>query len=76
MAKKMKFEDAMERLEEIVRKLEDGEVQLEESIALYEEGMKLGNKCRHILDEADQRIRSLSAELDEGGKRERSPRDE
>jgi exodeoxyribonuclease VII small subunit len=72
----MKFEDAMERLEEIVKKLEDGDVQLEESIALYEEGMKLGNKCKHILDEADQRIHRLAAELEEGGKHERLPRDE
>ncbi len=67
MPKKMNFEESIERLEEIVRKLEEGEVPLEESIELYEEGMKLGTMCRKILDEADQRVRRLSTEIEEGG---------
>jgi exodeoxyribonuclease VII small subunit len=67
MAKKMSFEESIGRLEEIVRRLEEGDVPLEESIKLYEEGMKLGTMCRKILDEADQRVRTLSAELEEGG---------
>lgn len=67
MPKKMNFEESIERLEEIVRKLEEGEVPLEESIKLYEEGMKLGTMCRKILDEADQRVRQLSTEIEEGG---------
>jgi len=66
MAGKMSFEDAMGRLEEIVRRLEEGEVPLEESIKLYEEGMKIGKMCRKILDETDQKIRRLSAENEEG----------
>lgn len=65
MAKKMTFEEAAGRLEEIVRRLEEGEVPLEESIRLYEEGMKLGAMCRRILDEADQRIRKLSTAIEE-----------
>ncbi len=65
MAKKMTFEEAAGRLEEIVRRLEEGEVPLEESIRLYEEGMKLGAMCRRILDEADQRIQKLSAAIEE-----------
>ncbi|HUV37880.1 MAG TPA: exodeoxyribonuclease VII small subunit [Patescibacteria group bacterium] len=64
MAKKMTFEDAAGRLEEIVRRLEEGEVPLEESIKLYEEGMKLGTMCRRILDEAEQRIQKLSSEIE------------
>lgn len=63
--KKVSFEEAVGRLEKIVQRLEKGEVPLEESIVLYEEGMKLGRLCRRILDEADQRIRTLQAELEE-----------
>jgi exodeoxyribonuclease VII small subunit len=67
MAKKASFEEAIERLEQIVRRLEEGDVPLEESIKLYEEGMKLGNTCRKMLDDADMRIRQLSARIDEEG---------
>ena len=59
MAKKMSFEKAMERLESIVSRLEDGNVPLEESIKLYEEGMKLGKICRKMLDEAQAKIKKL-----------------
>ena len=65
MAQKVSFEDAMKRLEEIVRRLEEEKVPLEESIRLYEEGMKIGNRCRNILDEADRRIKDLSGKLEE-----------
>jgi exodeoxyribonuclease VII small subunit len=65
MAKKMTFEEAAGRLEEIVRRLEEGDVPLEESIKLYEEGMRLGKTCRRILDDADQRIRRISTEGNE-----------
>lgn len=54
----------MKRLEEIVRTLEDEQVPLEESLRLYEEGMKLGRRCRRMLDEADERIRKLSEQRD------------
>ena len=64
MAKKVSFEEAIGRLEEIVRQLENGDVPLEDSIRLYEEGMKLGKMCRKILDEADLRVRQLSAEIE------------
>jgi exodeoxyribonuclease VII small subunit len=70
MAKKMSFEDSIGRLEEIVRQLENGEIPLEESITLYEEGMKLGKRCRQMLDEADQRIQKLTAELEGEGEGE------
>jgi exodeoxyribonuclease VII small subunit len=54
----------MKRLEEIVGKLEEEQVPLEESMRLYEEGMKLGRRCRRILDEADERIRKLAEQKD------------
>jgi len=59
MAKKITFEKAMERLQEIVSRLEDGNVPLEESIKLYEEGMKLGKLCKKMLDEAELKIKRL-----------------
>lgn len=64
MATKTTFEASMKRLEEIVRKLEGEQVPLEESMRLYEEGMKLGRRCRRLLDEADERIRTLAEERD------------
>jgi len=61
MAKKpLNFESSMERLEDIVRKLEDESIPLEDSIRLYEEGIKIGKKCRNILDQADRKIKQLS----------------
>ncbi len=63
MAKKMNFEEAMDRLGEIVKRLEEGDVPLEESMKLYEEGMRLGNLCRGILKEAEQRIKILTEDL-------------
>lgn len=56
------FESSMKRLEEIVSRLENDNVPLEESIALYEEGVKIGRKCREILDSADRKIKELSEE--------------
>ena len=66
MAKKMTFEEAMDRLGEIVKRLEEGNVPLEESMKLYEEGMRLGNVCRGILKEAEQRIKILTEDLAAG----------
>ncbi len=53
------FEDAYRRLEETVAKLEAGGLQLEEAIALYEEGMKLAQRCQEVLDKAELRISRL-----------------
>lgn len=63
MAKKVSFEEALGRLNEIVRTLEEGDVPLEESIKLYEEGMRLGNLCRQILNEAENRMKRLTEEI-------------
>jgi len=58
--KKTDFESSMKRLEEIVTRLENENVPLEESISLYEEGVKIGKRCREILDRADRKIQELS----------------
>jgi len=58
--RKMTFEQALAKLEEIVSKIESGEVPLEESIEKYAEGIKLIKQCRSILDAAEQKIRLLA----------------
>ncbi len=57
--KKLAFEDAFERLDEIVRKLESGQLALEENIELFEEGVKLTGECRKQLDQAEAKIQKL-----------------
>lgn len=62
MAKgKLKFEDAMARLEEIVASIERGKVGLEDSIKEFEEGMRLIQQCRGVLGEAEVKIQRLQA---------------
>ena len=51
--KKMKFESSMERLEQIVRALESGDMGLEESLKLYEEGITLVRSCNETLEQAE-----------------------
>ena len=53
------FEDSMKRLETIVEELEAGELSLEDSIARYEEGIKLSRRLTHVLDESEKRIERL-----------------
>lgn len=60
MSKKSQtFEESMVRLEEIVKSLEGGEVSLEESIKLFEEGTKLAAKCDQLLKNAEQKVTVL-----------------
>lgn len=54
------FEEALRKLESIVSKLEDSEVTLEESIQLYEEGMKLSKYCSETLEDAVLRIEKIN----------------
>jgi exodeoxyribonuclease VII small subunit len=56
---KEKFEEALERLEEIVKKMEAGEMTLEESLKAFEEGIRLSRLCAKKLDEADRRVEIL-----------------
>ena len=56
---KLSFENALEKLEGHVRTLEQGELTLDESLAIFEEGMKLARFCGKKLDEAEQKIEVL-----------------
>lgn len=58
------FEKALAELEQIVQKLERGEVALEESIALYERGELLKKRCEALLREAEARIEKITLGAD------------
>ena len=58
MAEK-KFETALARLEEIVKTLEKGDVPLEQSLKLFEEGVKLSRVCARQLDDAERKVEIL-----------------
>ena len=53
------FEESMKRLEEIVRQLEGGEMLLEDSLCVFEEGMKLVAFCSRKLEEAEKKVALL-----------------
>ena len=59
------FEEALERLEEIVTQLESGDYPLEESMKLFEEGSALAGRCYDKLQKAEQKIKELSLKEDE-----------
>ena len=67
----LSFEQAMERLEAIVSRLESGDVPLEAAIELYQEGMALSRLCGRKLEEAERRIEMLLE--DEQGQLRRKP---
>ena len=54
--KKQSFEQSLARLEEIVKKLEQGECGLDESLKLFEEGARLADSCNALLDQAEQKV--------------------
>ena len=56
---KMTFEEAMDRIEQIVRLLEKGDTPLEEAMKLFEEGTALAKKCTARLDAAEKKIMKL-----------------
>ena len=56
---KDKFEESLARLEDIVRKMEAGDMTLEESLKAFEEGIKLARLCSRKLDEAERRVEIL-----------------
>ena len=58
-AKKLSFEAAMARLEEIVAALEKGDTTLEEALTLFEEGTSLMKQCSTALDKAEQKVAKL-----------------
>jgi exodeoxyribonuclease VII small subunit len=53
------FEQALQRLTALVEKLESGRLSLEESVAAFEEGVKLTRRCEALLDRAEQRLQVL-----------------
>jgi exodeoxyribonuclease VII small subunit len=53
------FEDDLKKLESVVEKLERGDLALDQSVKLFEEGMKLSNACKEELDKAEGRIQVL-----------------
>ena len=57
---KLPFEKALDELEQIVKRLERGEVPLEESIAIYERGEALKKHCQGLLERADARIEKIT----------------
>jgi len=58
-SEKQSFEQGVARLDEIVSSLEKGDVQLDKSLALFEEGVKLIETCGKMLDDAEQKVVSL-----------------
>jgi exodeoxyribonuclease VII small subunit len=67
-----KFEECLKRLEEIVEQLEKGDIPLEQSLALFEEGMKLSHSCRGELEAAEGKVEIL---LKQNGKLQAEPFD-
>lgn len=67
-----KFEECIQRLEKIVQELEQGDVPLETSLTLFEEGMKLSGACRKELEEAEGKVEIL---LKQNGKMQAEPFD-
>jgi exodeoxyribonuclease VII small subunit len=64
--KKKTFEASLQELEKIVRRLEDGDLPLEESLKLFEDGVRLSRECQERLNQAERRIEILLQ--DEEGK--------
>ena len=58
------FETSLAELEQIVTKLEDGDLPLEESLELFEKGIKLSRECRERLTKAERRIEILMKDAD------------
>ena len=63
--KRLTFEKAIEELESIVKRLEDGQVPLEESVSIYERGQALKARCEELLKQAEARVEKIT--LDSAG---------
>ena len=64
--KRLTFERAIEELESIVKRLEEGKVPLEESVAIYERGEVLKRRCEELLRQAEARVDKITT--DAGGR--------
>ncbi len=65
--KPIDFEKALEELERLVERMEQGELSLEESLRTYERGIELSRRCQRALEQAEQRVRVLAEDQDRGG---------
>lgn len=68
----MEFEKKLGRLEEIVQKMEKGELTLEESLKFFEEGVKLSRECQTQLSKAETQVKKLVS-IDDTGKATTEP---
>jgi exodeoxyribonuclease VII small subunit len=57
--KKDSFEDKMQQLEQVVGELEKGDMNLDESLVKFEDGMKLAKECNKILEDAEKKVTIL-----------------
>jgi exodeoxyribonuclease VII small subunit len=69
--KKEKFEEALQKLEAIVAKMEEGDLPLEEALKAFEEGVRLARVCTGKLDEAERKVEKLIR--DQAGKIQTTP---
>lgn len=65
-----KFEDCLQQLEKIVEQLERGDLSLEQSLKLFEDGVRLSNACRQELEAAEGKVEIL---MKQGGKLQAQP---
>lgn len=63
-AKKLSFEESLKRLDEIVKHLERGDLPLEDSLSLFEEGTELIHSCSTMLEAAEQKVSLLRVSAD------------
>ena len=66
---KRSFEDSMKALEELVAKLEGGELDLDQSLEVYERAIALRDRCRKILDASDRKVQTIMATVNGGEQR-------
>ena len=57
----MSFEEAIGRLEELVTKLEEGNLDLDKSLEIYEQAVELRERCRSILEDSERKVQKLMA---------------
>ncbi len=68
MKQKMTFEQAIDRLAEIVQQMESGKAPLDDTLKLYEEGVKLAAFCDEKLKNAEQTVQTVTAQEAQDGK--------
>ncbi len=71
MAEKKSFEKSMEELSNVVSELEQGQLELDRALSLFEKGVKLSKECQNMLDKAQQKVSRLTQ--DEEGEIKETP---